>query len=59
MALDYISAVTGGAYATPGTTTTQRAVYFVSWGLLSIAGAVSLVVPSKKSWLLFFKQRKK
>jgi len=60
MSLDYLAIVSNGAYPTPATT--HRAPLAVSYGLLNFdfsTEVVTTVVPSKKSWLLFFKKRKK
>ena len=35
MALDFMAIISNGAYPTVGATSAQRAMYAVSWGLLS------------------------
>ena len=37
MAIDTLAFVSAGAYATPGSTTAERAALFASWGLLDAA----------------------
>ena len=37
MALDFMAIASNGAFPTPTPTTTQRAIYAVSWGLLGVA----------------------
>lgn len=39
MALDFMAIISNGTYPTAGATSTQRAIYAVSWGLLAEAFA--------------------
>ena len=60
MALDLMAIASWGTYPTPTPTSTQRAAYGVSYGLLSIVYRIVAGIAGKKSsWLLTFRRRRK